>query len=49
MYTKKNVQPSAAAETADRFNLELHRYLEVLEIDGYRDVSRTVSSLSIDG
>ena len=30
-----------AAETVDKFKLELDRYLEVMEIDGYGDVSRT--------
>ena len=30
-----------AAETVDKFKLKLDRYLEVLEIKGYRDVNRT--------
>ena len=30
-----------AAETEDKFKLELDRYLEVMEIAGYGDVSRT--------
>ena len=30
-----------AAETVDNFKLELYRYLEVMEIEGYRDVDRT--------
>ena len=30
-----------AAETVDKFKLELDRYLEVLEIEGYGDVDRT--------
>ena len=30
-----------AAETLYKFKLELHRYLEVMEIEGYRDVGRT--------
>jgi len=31
-----------AAETVDKFKLELDGYLEVMEIEGYRDVDRTV-------
>ena len=38
-----------ATETVDKFKLELDRYLEVMEIEGYRDVGRTFGSLSIDG
>ena len=30
-----------AAETVDKFKLELHRYLQVLEIEGYGDVDLT--------
>ena len=30
-----------AAETADKFKLELDRFLEVMEIEGYRDVGST--------
>ena len=30
-----------AAETVDKFKLELDRYLEVMEIEGYGDVGRT--------
>ena len=30
-----------AAETEDKFKLELDRSLEVMEIEGYRDVGRT--------
>ena len=30
-----------AAETEDNFKLELDRYLEVMEIGGYRDVDKT--------
>ena len=30
-----------AAETAVKFKLELDRYLEVMEIEGYRDVDKT--------
>ena len=30
-----------AAETVDKSKLELDRYLEVMEIDGYRDVDKT--------
>ena len=30
-----------AAETVDKFKLELDRYLEVMEIEGYGDVVRT--------
>ena len=30
-----------AAEKVDKFKLELDRYLEVMEIEGYRDVGRT--------
>ena len=30
-----------AAETVDKFKLELDMYLEVMEIEGYRDVDRT--------
>ena len=30
-----------AAETADKFKLELDRYLEVLEVEGYGDVDKT--------
>ena len=30
-----------AAETVDKFKLELDRYLEVIEIEGYRDVDKT--------
>ena len=30
-----------AAEAVDKFKLELDRYLEVLEIEGYGDVDRT--------
>jgi len=30
-----------AAETVDKFKLELDRFLEVMEIEGYRDVDRT--------
>ena len=30
-----------AAETGDKFKLELDRYLEVLEIEVYRDVENT--------
>ena len=30
-----------AAETVDKFKLELDRYLEVLDIEEYRDVCRT--------
>ena len=29
------------AETVDKFKLELDRYLEVMEMEGYRDVGRT--------
>ena len=29
-----------AAETVDKFKLELDRYLEALEMEGYRDVGR---------
>ena len=32
---------AVAAETVDKFKLELDRYLEVLEIEEYRDVGRT--------
>ncbi len=31
-----------AAETVDKFKLELDSYLEVMEIEGYRDVDRTL-------
>ena len=31
-----------AAETVGKFKLELERYLEVMEIEGFRDVGRTV-------
>ena len=31
-----------AAETGDKFKLELDRYLEVMEIERYRDVDRTL-------
>ena len=31
-----------AAEKVDKFKLELDRYLEVMEIEGYWDVGRTV-------
>ena len=34
-----------AAEKVDMFKLELHRYLEVMEIEGYGDVGRTFRSL----
>ena len=30
-----------AVETGDKFKLELGRYLEVMEIQGYRDVDKT--------
>ena len=30
-----------AAETVDKFKLELDKYLEVMEIEGYEDVDRT--------
>ena len=30
-----------AVGTVDKFKLELDRYLQVLEIEGYRDVGRT--------
>ena len=30
-----------AAETVDNFKLEFGRYLEVMEIEGYRDVDKT--------
>ena len=30
-----------AAETVDKFKLELDRYLEVMEIVGYGDVDKT--------
>ena len=30
-----------AAEKVDKFKLELDRYLEVLETEGYRDVDKT--------
>ncbi len=30
-----------AAETVDKFKLELDRYLEVMEIEGYRNVDKT--------
>ena len=30
-----------AAETVDKFKLELYGYLEVVEIEGCRDVGRT--------
>ena len=30
-----------AAETVDNFKLEFGRYLEVMEIEGYRDAGRT--------
>ena len=30
-----------AAETVDKFKLELDRYQEVMEIEGYGDVDRT--------
>ncbi len=30
-----------AAETVNKFKLELDRYLKVMEIEGYRDVGRT--------
>jgi len=30
-----------AAETEEKFKLELDRYMEVLEIDGYWDFGRT--------
>ena len=30
-----------AAETVDKFTLEVDRYLEVMEIEGYSDVGRT--------
>ena len=38
-----------AAETADRFKLELDRDLEAMEMEGYGDVGRTFSYLNIDG
>ena len=39
-----------AAEKVDKFKLELHRYLEVMVIEGYWDVdSFFFGSLSIDG
>ena len=31
----------AAAETVDKFKLEFDRYLEVMEIEGFRDVDKT--------
>ena len=30
-----------AAEKVDKFKLELDRYLEVMEVEGYGDVDRT--------
>ena len=30
-----------AAEKVNKFELEVDRYLEVMEIEGYRDVGRT--------
>ena len=30
-----------AAETADKFKFELDRYLEVMEMEGYKDVDMT--------
>ena len=30
-----------AAETVDKFKLELDRYLEVMEIEGHGDVDKT--------
>ena len=30
-----------AAETVDKFKIELDRYLEVMEVEGYGDVDRT--------
>ena len=38
-----------AAEKVHKFKLELDRYLEVMEIEGYRDVDRILDRLSIDG
>ena len=39
-----------AAEKVDKFKLELDRYLEVMEIEGYWDVDTgLLGSLSIDG
>ena len=31
------------AERVDRFKLKLYRYLDVLEIEGYRHIGRTMS------
>ena len=32
---------AVAAEKVEKFKLELHRYLEVMEIEGYGDVDKT--------
>ena len=38
-----------AAETVDKFKLELDRCLEVIEMEGCEDADKTLGSLSIDG
>ena len=37
-----------AAKTGDMFKLELDRYLEALEIEGYMDIGKTGNQLECD-
>ena len=40
MHGMASLEKVVETETADKFKLELDRYLEVLEMEGYTDVDR---------